>query len=63
MKARSENLSEHISTLTLTNDTELSPSQRVDKFFKYVDVSVLFSSLPANVYCWLQSDQFTAYTC
>lgn len=39
VKARSENLSEHISTLTLTKDIELTPSQRLDKFFKYVDVS------------------------
>lgn len=41
VKARSENLSEHISTLALTNDAELPPSQRLDKFFKFVDVSQL----------------------
>ena len=39
VKARCEDLSEHVSTLTLTNDVELSSSQRLDKFFKYVDVS------------------------
>lgn len=39
VKARSENLSEHISTLALTNDAELPYSQRIDKFFKFVDVS------------------------
>lgn len=38
VKARSENLSEHISTLALTNDAELPSSQRLDKFFKFVDV-------------------------
>ena len=40
MKARTENLSEHISTLALDGDAELSTSQRVDKFFKFVEVSV-----------------------
>lgn len=39
VKARTDNLSEHISTLTLAGDVELSTSQRVDKFFKFVDVS------------------------
>lgn len=38
VKARSENLSEHISTLTLNESAELTPSQRLDKFFKYVEV-------------------------
>lgn len=39
VKARSENLSEHISTLALTDDVALTASQRLDKFFKFVDVS------------------------
>lgn len=38
VKARSEDLSEHVSTLTLASDAELSPNQRLDKFFKFVDV-------------------------
>lgn len=37
VKARSENLSEHISALALTNDAEMTSSQRLDKFFKFVD--------------------------
>ena len=43
MKARSEDLSEHISTLTLASDAELTTSQRVDKFFKFVDVSIFLA--------------------
>jgi hypothetical protein len=39
VKARSENLSEHVSTLALTNDAELPANQRLDKFYKFVDVS------------------------
>ena len=39
MKARTENLSEHVSALALTVDAELSINQRIDKFFKFVDVS------------------------
>lgn len=37
--ARSEDLSEHVSTLALVSDAELTSSQRLDKFFKFVDVS------------------------
>ena len=40
VKARTENLSEHISNLALDGDADLSSSQRVDKFFKFVDVSI-----------------------
>lgn len=45
VQARSQNLSEHISTLALTNDAELPASQRLDKFFKFVEVSELEESL------------------
>ncbi len=38
VKARTENLSEHISALALSGDAELSSYQRVDKFYKFVDV-------------------------
>ena len=50
VKARCEDLSEHVSTLTLTNDVELSSSQRLDKFFKYVDVSPSRVELMASRY-------------
>ena len=40
VKARTENLSDHISALALSGDAELSSNQRVDKFYKFVDVRV-----------------------
>ena len=58
VKARSENLSEHISTLALTNDAELPSSQRLDKFFKFVDVREGF-------FCWCRqsTSQYNGVYC
>jgi len=49
VKARTENLSEHISALALSGDAELSSNQRVDKFYKFVDVSALDSIIKYNI--------------
>ncbi len=49
MKARMEGLSDQVSALALTSELELASKDRVDLFYKFVEVKQPFFRSPANV--------------